>query len=121
MLVVETPYKNQSRVFLAQAEDELAQGDLYQASEKGWGAAAQIVKALADARGWDHETHRHLFEVVRQMVDESDDNTLSALFSEANLLHVNFYEGGLSARQVAYHLTHVVEFVDRVEELVEAS
>ena len=46
--MVETPYKNQSRVFLALAGDELSRGDLYQAAEKGWGAAAQIVKAAAD-------------------------------------------------------------------------
>ncbi|MCY4625023.1 MAG: PaREP1 family protein [Chloroflexi bacterium] len=115
ILLVETPYKNQSRVFLAQAEDELAHGDLYQAAEKGWGAAAQIVKAIADARGWEHDSHRHLFNIVRRLVDETDDDSLSVLFSEANLLHVNFYEGELSSRQAAYHLSHVVEFVNKVE------
>jgi hypothetical protein len=31
---------------LGKAWEELRDGDLLQASEKGWGAAAQIVKAL---------------------------------------------------------------------------
>ena len=36
---------------LDQANAELETGDLRQASEKGWGAAAQIVKAAAQNRG----------------------------------------------------------------------
>ena len=40
-------------VFLTKAGGYLAEGDLLQASEKGWGAAAQMVKAVAEARGWD--------------------------------------------------------------------
>ena len=51
-----TTYREQSRVFLAQAHfEELAKGDLQQASEKGWGAASQMVKAIAQERtrnGW---------------------------------------------------------------------
>ena len=48
-----TTYREQSRrgVFLAQAHEELAKGDLQQASEKGWGAASQMVKAVAQERG----------------------------------------------------------------------
>ena len=40
-------YREQSRQFLAQAQQELAAGDLPQASEKAWGAVAQMVKAWA--------------------------------------------------------------------------
>ena len=40
-----TTYKEQSRVLLAQAFEELAKGDLAQASEKGWGCCC------ADAEG----------------------------------------------------------------------
>ena len=35
-----------ARGFLTQAREELAKGDLRQASEKGWGAAAQMVKVV---------------------------------------------------------------------------
>ena len=41
-------YRNDSRTLLAQARAELAQGDVRQASEKGWGAAALMLKAIAE-------------------------------------------------------------------------
>ena len=50
-------YKSAGRELLEKARDELAQGDLRQASEKGWGAAAQMVKAVAERRGWRHDGH----------------------------------------------------------------
>ena len=62
-----TTYREQSRIFLAQAREELARGDLPQASEKGWGAAAQIVKANADKRGWNHFSHWTLQRAVSNL------------------------------------------------------
>ena len=44
-------YREASRHLLAQAHGELYAGDVRQASEKGWGAAAQVVKAIAEQRG----------------------------------------------------------------------
>ena len=44
-------YQERSWAFLAKAREELAVGDLEQASEKGWGAAAMMVKAVAGQRG----------------------------------------------------------------------
>ncbi len=38
--------------FLQKGREFLADGDLHQASEKGWAAAAHIVKAAATAYGW---------------------------------------------------------------------
>ena len=46
-----TTYREQSRIFLSEASEELVKGDLQQASEKGWGAASQMVKAIAQERG----------------------------------------------------------------------
>ena len=43
-------YQPASQRFLAQAKQELAAGDLQQASEKGLGAAAQMVKSIAVRR-----------------------------------------------------------------------
>ena len=51
-------YRERSRALLAEAREELGAGDLEQASVKGWGAAAQMVKAVADERGMPHEHHR---------------------------------------------------------------
>ena len=49
--MVAQTYQTASRHLLAQAHEELAAGDTRQASEKGWGAAAQIVKSVAARRG----------------------------------------------------------------------
>ena len=46
-----TDYRASSHTMMAQSRDELAKGDLQQASEKGWGAAAQMMKAIAESRG----------------------------------------------------------------------
>ena len=43
-MVSRLAYRDQSRAYLEQANEELARDDLRQASEKGWGAASQIVK-----------------------------------------------------------------------------
>ena len=53
-----------SRHLLAQAREDLYLGDTRQASQKGWAAAAQIVKSVAETRGWAHHDHAALFIVV---------------------------------------------------------
>ena len=45
-------YQVASRQLLRQGKAELAAGDVRQASEKCWGAAAQIVKSIAERRTW---------------------------------------------------------------------
>ncbi len=110
-------YNQASRDLLKKAEDALAQGDLVQASEKGWGAAAQIVKAVADARRWRHNGHRELFDVVRRLADETSDQDIWDLFHLANSLHSNFYENWLPKEGVARGLVQIREFVDKLEPL----
>ena len=44
-------YQQTSERFLAHTRQELAAGDLPQASEKGWGAAAHMLNAIAEQRG----------------------------------------------------------------------
>ena len=44
-------YQQTSDHFMAQASEDLAVGDLQQASEKGWDAAVQMLKAMASERG----------------------------------------------------------------------
>ena len=111
-------YARQSRLFLRQAREELAQDDLRQASEKGWGAAAQIVKAAAEQRGLDHGGHADIFAVVRSLMAESRDESLRAQFRAASGLHQNFYEGWLDQDDVADSLDVVSQFIDKVEALL---
>ena len=108
-------YQAASRQLLAQARTELAAGDLRQASEKGWGAAAQIVKAIADGRGWEHKAHRHIWQAVRQLTDENPHLGLTRLFRSANHLHSNFYENLDASNDVADALDEVERFVGLLE------
>ena len=110
-------YQDAALHLLQQAETELAAGDIRQASEKAWGAAAQAVKAAATIRGWPHEGHHLLFDVIHSLEDETGDTNLEALFAVAHQLHVNFYENVLSERLVGQELIAVRRLVNRLAEL----
>lgn len=111
-------YSAASRELLRKAQEALAQGDLVQASEKGWGAAAQMVKAVAESRGWPHNGHRELFEVVRRLIQETADRRIGSLFHTANSLHSNFYENWMSRELVEGGLEDVSEILDILEPLL---
>ena len=91
------------------------------ASEKGWGAAAEMVKAVAAVRGWDHGGHRELFSVVDRLVAETRDEDIRSQFLMAGQLHTNFYEGWLSRAAVEATLSQVTRFVEEMEGLLAAS
>lgn len=111
-------YQQASLELLAQARFELEQGDVRQASEKGWGATAQIVKAIAEHRGWPHQSHAALYRVVDRLSDETGDEDVYLLFQVANQLHVNFYENWDSPRNVDRALTAVQQFVEKLSPLL---
>ena len=108
-------YQQASQRFLAQAKQELAAGDLQQASEKGWGATAQILKAVAEQRGWEHSRHRHHLVTVSRLRAETGDGDIRRLFNTASALHENFYENTMSAEDIAESLDDVQALLDRLE------
>ena len=104
-----------SRRMLEQAGRELDAGDVLQASEKGWGAAAHTVKAIAEQRGWLHERHGHLFGVAGRVADELEQPRIQDLFRLASTLHTNFYEGWLTEEDVERGLGQVEELLSLLE------
>ena len=111
-------YQSASRQLLAKADQEISEGDLLQASEKLWGAAAHMVKAVAQNRGWEHSSHRALYQVISRLVGETGDGELRDLFLIASQLHANFYEGWLLPEDVEAEQPRVRELVRRLEALV---
>ena len=97
----------------------MAQGDVVQASEKGWGAAAQMVKAVAEQRGWPHNGHALLYEAVRSLVEETGDSQLFNLFQVAGSLHVNFYENWQPDEMIESGLRDVQLLLEKLEPLLE--
>ena len=110
----------QSQTFLAQAFEELNKGDLPQASEKGWGAAAQIVKAVAQERGWHHYSHASLRRVIDRLYSETGDEEFRRQFHFANVLHGNFYENRYSSAVIEDRLRRFEQFIVRAEGLLTA-
>ena len=121
MAVARSKYAEMSRTYLSQASEELARGDLNQATEKGWGAAATMVKAVADYHGWDHDNHRSLFEAIDKLTAETGDESIRTGFYAASQLHKNFYEGWLTEDAAAGQLGQVTELVGRLEAMLGGS
>ena len=111
-------YRDDGRILLAQARAELAQGDVRQASEKSWGAVAQMLKAVAEHRGWEHERHRHFSRIASRLRYELGDGDLYRQFRVAEGLHENFYEDTLQVEDVELDLLDVERLLDKLAPLV---
>ena len=110
-------YSDDGQALLAHARTELDQGDLRQASEKGWGAAALMLKAVAEERGWEHGKHRHLSRVASRLRAEIGNRDVVRLFQVAESLHGNFYEDQLPPHDIAESLDDVERLLDLLEPL----
>ncbi len=116
-------YRRQAREFLAKSRQYLAEDDLHQASEKGWGAAAWMAKAVADAQGWKYERHAQFNVVMYQAQDLSGDDRLDDLRGNANELHGFFYTRKLFLRAdvISRGLERMAALLDILEPLTETS
>jgi uncharacterized protein (UPF0332 family) len=112
-------YREASRQYLKEAQEALRQRHYAQASEKLWGAAAQMVKAIAEEKGWPHNGHALLFQAVNRLVSETGDQEIASLFRGASALHTNFYEQWLPPEDVERAAEDVVRLLRRLESMVE--
>ena len=112
---------NQARDFLAKSREYLNQGDLHQASEKGWGAAALMVKAVAIARGWEYERHSDFSQVLNSAYLATGEDQIRLLRGIPNELHGNFYQRKrfLHADDIGDSLAEVATLLDILEPLTE--
>ena len=106
-----------SRRLIIQADAELAAGDQIQASEKGWGAAAHAVKAVAQERGWRHDNHARLFGIANRLAAETGDSRIRRFFNAASEAHKNFYEGDMSEEDIADSLAKIRTLLDILNDL----
>lgn len=111
-------YQQASEHFLAQARVEMAEGDLPQASEKGWGATAQMLQAIAQRRGWEHDRHRHYHRTASRLRAETGDGDIFRLFAVASALHENFYENDMDPHLVAASLDDVETLLGKLRPLL---
>ena len=114
-------YRLQSREFLQRSRRYLIDEDLHQASEKGWGAAAWMAKAVATAQGWQYDKHEHFGEVLYLARQKTGEQLFNDLRKTANDLHGNFYQRKrfLHADIIAASLDEVATLLDLLEPLTE--
>ena len=102
-----------SRIFIAHAREELANGSRLQAGEKAWGAVVQPFKVIAEQRAWPHKSHQDVYDVASQITLEYafDGDQVRALSDAYRVGHQNFYENYHRAEELA-------DMIDRVEGLL---
>ena len=116
-------YAGQARDFLAVSREYLANGDLHQASEKGWGAAAHMAKAVAAAQGWQYETYADFSVVLNRAFETTGEDHLLELRGVANELHSNYYrrKRHLNARVIGREIESMAELLEILAPLANSS
>ena len=115
---VET-YRRQARQFLERSREYVASGDLHQASEKGWGAAAHMAKAVANANDWRYDKHSDFIIVMNNVRRLTGNERVRMLRGIATDLHSQFYERDefLNSNDIAADVESVGELLDILEPL----
>ena len=115
MTTFDNKYTDMSREYMVRAEDYLRQGDLVQASEKSWGAAACALKSIAEQRGWYHQSHSLLNDISGQIADETGRTDLHDMFAVARTMHQNFYENWEPEGVVEYSVGRIRQYLSELE------
>ena len=112
-------YTSQASTFLSNAWEHLNTGDLHQASEKGWGAAAHMAKAVALKQGWTYESHSHYRQVMNRVLNLTANDRVRVLRAIAEALHANFYNtrDNLDTDTIRRDLADIAELLDILEQL----
>ena len=113
-LVAIADFEAQARDFLNRGRAYLAAGHLHQASEKGWGAAAHMAKAVAVAQGWPYDTHADFSLVLNRATAATGEDRLRGLRAIANELHSNYYrrKRHLDAAEIGRDLESIAELLE---------
>lgn len=69
-----------ARQLLDQADHEMMAGDLFQSSEKLWGATSHALKAPCDSGGWRHGKYAQRHYAAKQLAEERGDSSIFAYF-----------------------------------------
>ena len=111
-----TEHVQSAKEFLERSKSYLAEGDLHQASENGWGAAAHIIKAVAAANGWEYEHHDQFSSVVMNARQRYRQPSLREMSRAAEALNVNYYN-----RKELLNSDLVREDIGDVEQMVQCA
>ncbi len=105
-----------SRRLIQQAREELDNGDRLQATEKVWGALAQMLKAHGQQRGWMNlGSHRTVGHIAQHLDIEYDEISVVRAYIAADNGHRNFYDNEMSPPEIEGILSVVGDVLPRLE------
>ena len=112
----------QAREYWAKGADHLREHDMCQAAEKGWGTTAQLTKAVATMRGWDHYDHDAIRDCVYELSREYATQQLQIIrgMRAAEHLHGHFYEVYQTTETVDLALQDVIPLLEILWSLLPA-
>ena len=111
-------YVEAAEDLLREAREELGKGNVRQAAEKLWGAAALAVKAYAYLReGKRITSHGELWEYMRLMAREVG-HWVRGAWMYAIGMHTCFYEGWCAREDVEDALKNIEKLVKEIASLV---
>ncbi len=104
----------QAREYWDKGKAHLSEPDICQAAEKGWGTVAQLTKAVAALKGWNHYDHVAIRDCVYQLAEEnpSQSGDIHRGFRAAEHLHGQFYEVFMTLQSVEFALEDVVPLLE---------
>ena len=104
----------QAREYWAKGAEHLREQDICQAAEKGWGTVAQLTKAVATLRGWNHYDHEAIRECAREIRAEHPNQELEIIrgMRAAEHLHGQFYEVFMDLQTVEAALLDVTPLLE---------
>ena len=91
MTTIAADHLELAKDFLRRSREYLDSGDLHQASEKGWGCAAHVAKAIAATHGWEYERHEQFERVIENARQWYRHPDLRIYADDAQALHRYFY------------------------------
>ena len=111
-------YIEAARELLGQAREELRRGNIRQAAEKAWGAAALAVKAYAAWRDGKRLTsHGELWRYTLVLRREFG-KWITGAWNAGNSMHTCFYEGWCGREHVEDAIEEIERLVRTVEEKI---
>ncbi|MSQ07620.1 MAG: hypothetical protein EXR54_10045 [Dehalococcoidia bacterium] len=111
-------YVNRSQHYLQNAYASLEQGEVEKAGEFLWGSMAQAIKAVATFRGLNLRSHDQIRAYASELSRAIGDTALRDAFRDANSLHQNFYESGLTREIVLEYGERIRHSVGRLLSLI---
>ena len=118
--------RKEIRRLMGEVDAALQQGNLAESAQKLWGAAVHAIAAVAERRGWRHDSDALLAEVVDRLAEE--ENVFSQILGEQNVpCHLlglymlalayrqNSVDNPPSASKIRYGKKRIAEFIYTLE------